>query len=442
MSLVVLGHNVQGLIAASLVAQSGAPVTVLAFPDDEANHVTHIPFALPKDTIDALGLNNHGFITPEPISNPFLKLPFYDGLKKVLDMMVSLDIHRPPYDEKGWRDTWATFEVGHILSQYDHAIQDLFARSATLSLVELLDAANLATEDKEAIMQACLCGSKTDPNLKGSAASILPAMAAYDNDDAIIVSGHIDHLVNALKGAAMGFGADIVEGKFIRKISIDDQSIHSVIMDDETEYYGDLIVLDHDPVEIFRLYTPEFSPPAAFMNRIRPDANTKYCVLATVELTRPVSMPFDATKISSELAYTDFKADGGSQYPVLSIAQVSEATYHILAQYFEPDLDNDDAISQAITQSLNTLIPGIKDNIKDITIKPAGSHVGYPSFTGGMPILQMLKIFSGHHALAYDLPLSNAVMAGYGAGACAFPHVAQGGERAATLYQSLQEGGK
>jgi hypothetical protein len=105
-------------------------------------------------------------------------------------------------------------------------------------------------------------------------------------------------------------------------------------------------------------------------------------------------------------------------------------------------LDNDDAIKQAVTQSLNKIIPNIKDNIETVTIAPVGSHVGQPNFLSGMPFLQLLKTFSGHHALAYDLPLSNAIMAGYGAGACAHPHVTHGGERTASLYQSLQENDK
>ncbi len=438
MTLLVLGQNIQGLIAAGMAAQGGASVTILDFPDNDKTPVTHLPIAIPNYVVESLGVTHHGFEAPPMPPNPYEKLPFYDGLKTILDMMQLLDIRRPPYTEKGWRDTWGTFEVGNILSQYDFDIQDLFARAATLSLVELLNATNCNDSDKELILQSCLCGSKTDPNAKGSAACILPAMAAYAQNDAVVVMGDLTILIKALKDAALAYGADVITDKTIRKIATHDNAIHSVMMNDETEYHGDLVVLDHDPVQIFKNFMTDFMPSPAFTNRIRPDANTKYAVSVHVELSGDAPKDFDVTAISSRKALTDFKADGGSQYPILSIVAHGQSL-NILAQYFEPDLDNDEAISQAVKQSLTKINPSIANMIESMSVTPLPSHVGQPNFLGGMPFLQLLKVFSGHHALAYDIPLSNAVMAGYGTGAGAHPHVINGGERAATLYQSLSE---
>jgi len=462
MTVLILGQNIQGLIAGAMIAKSGAQVTILDFETKDytefhqgykSGPVTHAPFAMPRYLADMLGLGHYGFEAPKtPPHNPFQALSFYNGLTVLLEMLRSLDLHRPPYREKAWRDTWGTFQVGNILSQYDATIQDLFARAATVSLVELIDAGGVSDTQKESILGACLMGAKTDPTAAGSAASILPAMMAYEAEDTYCIQGSLHGLTRALKQAAMSFGAEIITDKTIRKIMATDGTIQSVIMTDESEYAGDVVMIDHDPVDLFATYLSDYTLPPNFMNRIRPEGNTKYAVRARIALNASLSDNGNIHAVSCLRAFEDFKADGGSQYPALSIVNVSQShaslapeghnVLDVMAQYFAPDLDNDEAIIQAIKQSLVKMMPLIEPQIISIHLSPVESQAGQPSFNTAMPFLQLLRIFSGHHALAYDLPFDNAVMAGYGAAACAHPHVMDGGERAATLYQSLQENDK
>ena len=54
-----------------------------------------------------------------------------------------------------------------------------------------------------------------------------------------------------------------------------------------------------------------------------------------------------------------------------------------------------------------------------------------------MPLLQLFKVFSGYHAIAYDLQIQNAIVAGYGMGAANHYHTYDGGERVAHLLQTV-----
>jgi phytoene dehydrogenase-like protein len=470
MKTIIMGSSVQGLIAASLLGRAGMPVDVVEFPNDDYTEfhegfktgpVTHIPFALSYDVVDTLDLESHGLdVTQLKSENPFQKLPFYDGLKTLLAAFQSLDEMKPAYKEKAWRDAWGTFELGRVLSESDAKTQELFAQSTTLSLKDLMDATDLDDKDKAQIMALCLCGSKTDPSAKGSAASILPAMIPFEAE-AYIIQGSLHTLFKILKQAAMSNGVTFHEGQVIQSIEVTNNNIDTVTLNGGETLTADYYVLDHDPVVVFKDFMGEGSLPPAFRNRVMPTQNLRECARIQLALS---SLPDGITAYkmiapTTDYIYqarSDFKKDGGSQLALLSIANVTQDNLDfapeghyaldILAHYFDPKLSENDDTREvqvlAVIQALDYAFPGIADHIVHSTSCAMNSQGGQANFMGAMPLLQLFKIFFGHHAMGYDVPHHNLLVAGYGAGACAHYHVNNGGMRVATLLQSLKNDGK
>ena len=148
----------------------------------------------------------------------------------------------------------------------------------------------------------------------------------------------------------------------------------------------------------------------------------------------------------------DMKADGGSQYPVLSVVNMSKissnfapdghATLDILAQYFDSDLDQAEPVLKAVKQALVRAYPTLNEHIVHMSLHRAPSQCGLPTFTGTMPLLPLLRVFGGYHSIAYDCPIVNILIAGYGDGCTAHHHVHDGGVRVASLYDSFKESDK
>ncbi len=465
MTVAILGENIQGLIAGALLAKRGEQVTILNFPESDpyaefhsgykTGPVTHIPFAMPTYIADELDLKHYGFEEPAPVENPFEALPFYDGLCVLVEMFQSLEDNRPPYREKAWRDTWGTFEIGHVLSRYDRDVQDLFARAATLSLIDLLSATDVDEEKKAKMIAAATIGAKTDPSAPGSAAAIIPAIAPFRQKNSYVMKGSLHNLMHSLKQAAGSFGAEIISDRSIRKIIVTDGAIQSVIMGDETEYAADHYVIDHDPVLFFEECLDGYTPPPAFQNRVKSGSNIKNCVSVKVAVSS--SLDLNALIFASDPDYVttalqDFKGEGGSQYPVLSIENVSRVSSNfapdghvvldITAQYFSHDLDKEDPILKAVKQALVRVNPDLDGAIVNMSMSPVATQTGLPTFTGTMPLLPLLKIFGGYHSIAYDCPMGNVLIAGYGEGCVGHHHVHDGGERIAFLYDSFKENDK
>lgn len=456
-NILVLGQHTQGLIAAGLLAKSGHHVTCVGFPDDtsyaefidgyKTGPIVHLPFAMPNHLIDELDLESYGFTRESNVDNPFRKLSFYDGLKTLLTMFETMHDNRPAYREKGWRDTWNTFEIGNMLSKYDADIQSLFAKSATLSLVELLDASGVDNSTQAEIIAMCILGSKMSPSNKGSAASILPAMALYERPNSTLIRGSLHALSSALRESAMANGVNLITGQKIRKIIMHDNAIDTIILDDEQELSADHYVLDFDPVRLFDEFLGDYSISPAFKNRVHPSKNKKECVHIKMALPADIIIPnlIAPTVDYIKEARLDMKSDGGSQHPIISIASTighsdlspeGYVSLHIIAQYFEPDLDNDDAILMAVTGAMVDHIDGLDDDkIIDATIHPVPTQFGQATFNSTMPLLQLFKVFSGYHAIAYDMPIDNMVVAGYGMGTANHYHTYDGGERVARLLE-------
>jgi phytoene dehydrogenase-like protein len=442
--VLVLGSHIQGLIAAALSARRGMDVTVVNFPETQNdNDVFHLPFALPHYIIGELGLEEHGLDIPkENLKNPFKKLPFYEGIKTLVEMFKSLEDTRPDYKEKAWRDAWGTFEIGRILSGYDDTIQSLFAESALLSLADLVKASELSDADQAEIIAICTLGAKTDPDAPGSAAAILSGLAYYEQKDSVYFQGSAHNLTTALKQACMSSNVNIVTEQHVETIETKGKEITSVKLNGGDVLTADHYILDFDPVILFKNYLTDHSILPAFKNRIIPKQNTKECIRAHVVLKDGTSIlpsqiiaPSTADILS---ARSDMKKDGGAQSPVLSIMGMNETALDIIAQYFDPVVDSsDDAKTQAITNVLERNAPDIAAKIDSIEIVPMATQFGQPTFLGTMPLLQLFKIFFGHHSLAYDMPISNLLVCGYGQLCASHHHVHRGGARVASLLQSF-----
>lgn len=464
MNIIVLGQHVQGLIAGARLAKAGHQVDILCFPDDEykafyndckIGPVTHIPLPVSLKLIQTLDLQNYGFEKPkEAVANPFQKLPFYEGLQKLVAMFIGLEEYRPPYKEKAWRDTWNTFEIARILSEQDEKAQSLFARSATLSLIDLLNEAELDAQSKAEITAYAVMGSKTDPAAKGSAAAILPAMAVFESQGHVLIDGSLHTLVRALKQAAMANGANVLTEQTVKDIIVEDDAITTVILSDSQEMHADYFVLDYDPVVFFNDYMGDYKVPLTFKKRIAPEQNTQECLHVKMALTEiPEALNHNHVFIATDDAYiaqakSDMRRDGGSQYPVLSVVNVGRQSpslkddglevLDVVAQYFEPGLqDLDDGPLMAVTQALTNAYPEIKANIKHSEIAVPPTQFGQANFIGSMALLHLYKVFSGYHAMGYDVPLDNLLVAGYGSGTAGHYHVNDGGMRIADLLQSL-----
>lgn len=464
MNTIVLGQHVQGLIAGAMLAKAGHTVDVLNFPDSDyaefydgckTGPVAHVPVAIPVSLIDDLDLKNYGFELPRiPLSNPFEKLPFYEGLKRLVDMFIGLETSRPSYKEKAWRDTWNTFEIARVLSEQDDAAQALFARSATLSLIELLDATSLSAGEKAEIVAYSVVGSKTDPAAKGSAAAILPAMAIFEKKNHILLCGSLHPLVRALKQAAMAYGANVVVDDTITNIYANESGIQSVTLSGGQEIEGAYYVLDYDPVSFFADYLENYNVPLLFKKRIAPEQNTQECLHVKMALSRsPEALDQSHIFLATDEGYIarakdDMVQDGGSQFPMLSIVNISRknpslandnvVVIDVIAQYFEPGLqDLSGGPLMAVQQALTKAFPEIEGAILSCEIAVPPTQLGQANFVGAMPLLQLFKVFGGYHSMGYDMPIDNLLVAGYGAGTAGHYHVNDGGERIAKLLQSL-----
>ena len=463
MNILVLGQNVQGLIAGALLAQAGHSLDIIDFPDSEYKEfydgcktgpVTHIPLAIDADIVAQLDLKSYGFEPSKAVlDNPFKKLPFYDGLKVLVKMFEDLDLNRPPYKEKAWRDAWGTFEIGRVLSEQSDTAQSLFARSATLSLVELLSETNLDNKDKANIIALSVLGSKTDPASKGSAAAILPAMSIFEKDGHIILNGSLHSLVRALKQAAMANGANIVNDAQIAKINMSGDNITSITLTNEQELYADHYILDYDPVVLFKEYLANYSLSPMFKKRITPEQNTKECLhLKLVVSELPKSLDDSQHFVAADESYiaqakNDMRNEGGSQFPMLSFVNVSRknpslardntSVIDVIAQYFDPELEDlNDGPVKAVIQAIAKEYPGFVDKIIHTSIATPPTQFGQASFIGTMPLLQLFKVFSGYHSMGYDMPIENLLIAGYGSGTAGHFHVNDGGVRIANHLQS------
>jgi hypothetical protein len=470
-SVLILGHQLQGMIAAVQLAKSGFDVRVVGLDGfDNAYHpfakdykvgpVTHVPFQIPKSLVDDLNLQDHGLVIEAPIDNRFVDLPFYDGLCTLLDSFETLDDNRPAYKEKAWRDTWGTFELGRILAGYDKDIQALFAQSTTLSLVELFENLPLNDDQKANMIAACIIGSRTDLNTKGSASALLPALSFFmHRDDTISVCGPLHPLLSCLKQAGMSLGVDY-QDSIVKNIHAAGRDVTSVILQDDTEIEVDYYILDSDPVVFFKQYGDGLSLPPAFQNRVTPTQNLRECARVHMAVS---AIPDDLQKHKIiaptvdyiEKARTDFRVDGGSQLPFLSVINVTHDrpdfapdgshVLDILFHYCDPNLMDDegaqDAFIQTTIQALDRAYPNFSDSIIETGFTKPNSQAGMPNFTGAMPLLQLFKIFFGHHAMGYDMPFDNMILAGYGSEACAHYHVQKGGMRVSTLLQSIQNNG-
>lgn len=465
MNIIVLGQYVQGLIAGALLTKAGHSVDILSFPEsDEYNEfyadckigpVTHIPIAVPMHIIRDLDLKSYGFEAPKfQLKNPFEKLPFYEGLKMLVAMFTGMEKTRPAYKEKAWRDTWNTFEIARILSHQDEKSQNLFARSATLSLIDLLNETDLNDAEKAEIIAYSVIGSKTDPASKGSAASILPAMAVYEKENHVVIGGSLHSLVRALKQVALAHGANILTENSIKEVKTEGNIIEYIVLADGQEISADYFIFDYDPVTFFNKYVGDYNVPLTFRKRIAPEQNTKECLHVKMVLS---SLPEGLGDIQSFVAgdegyvaraKRDMIEDGGSQYPMLSIVNISgrnpslaannTAVIDVIAQYFEPDLqDLDKGPLMAVMQALTKAFPDIESKIIHSEVAVPPTQFGQANFIGSMPLLQLFKVFSGYHTMGYDMPIDNLLVAGYGSGTGGHYHVNDGGERIATLLQSL-----
>ena len=153
-------------------------------------------------------------------------------------------------------------------------------------------------------------------------------------------------------------------------------------------------------------------------------------------------------------ARNSFKHSGGSEMPVLSIVNVTTPGFapddhyviDVLAHNFENTTDADGSNNHskilATVQAFIKAYPGVESHILHSAYRPMNSHDGYPNFVGTMPLLQLFRIFFRHHAISYDTPQDNLLMAGYGIEACAHAHIHNGGVRVANLLQSLENDGK
>jgi hypothetical protein len=249
-------------------------------------------------------------------------------------------------------------------------------------------------------------------------------------------------LKTALTASAKQSGAKIIEGQYIHHLKTEGMEIQSVMMNGGEELTGDKFMLDHDPVWFFRDYLKGIKLSPAFKNRIIPKQNTKECARAVVALS---SMPDQSivdklntiTGNDITTARNDLKKEGGAQMPVLSVVAITHNgvdMIDILAHYFDPTLEDTTPVIDAIKRALGADIESL---ITSITLQPTPSQCGNPNFISTMPLLQLFKIFFGHHSLAYDNPVQNLMICGYGNYAVSHPHVRRGGERVATLLQSL-----
>jgi phytoene dehydrogenase-like protein len=465
--ILIMGGQVQGLISACLMAKRGMQVHIAQFGFESDDYkefadgykigpVTHVPFSISQDIIDELDLESHsdGNLASD-IENPFKALPFYDGLKELLKAFRSLDDNRPAYKEKAWRDAWGTFELGRILAGYDKDIQSLFAQSTTLSLSTLLDAIDIDDTAKAKIIAQSIIGSRTDAQAKGSAASILPAMAPFENNG-ILIQGSLHPLLRTLKQIAMTHGVQFTEGQTIASIEQSNGEITSVTTDGGETLTADYFVLDCDPVVFFDTYGSEFSMPPAFRNRVLHSQNLRESIhvqLAVSALPDTLKTPQiiapSVDYITS--ARSDFKRDGGSQLPMCSIINVTHNNGNfapdghyvldVLSHYFDPTMADDagacDAQITTTIQALDTAYPNFSESIIESSVQPMNSQGGQANFTGTMALLQLFKVFFGHHAMGYDIPFQNMLVAGYGNGACAHYHVYNGGARVANLLHSI-----
>ena len=228
-----------------------------------------------------LALESHGLEIPkEQLKNPFKKLPFYDGLKTLVDMFQSLEDTRPDYKEKAWRDAWGTFEIGRVLSEYDTDIQNLFAQSSTLSLIDLVNASELDDAEQAEIIAICTLGSKTDPSAQGSAAAILPAIAIFEQKNCSYFYGSGYNLVTALKQASLSNNVTIITEQHVESIEAEGKIITNVTLNGGDMLNADHYVLDYDPVTLFKQYLNNYSILPAFKNRIIPKQNVKECIRA------------------------------------------------------------------------------------------------------------------------------------------------------------------
>ena len=137
-------------------------------------------------------------------------------------------------------------------------------------------------------------------------------------------------------------------------------------------------------------------------------------------------------------ARNDMKKDGGAQKPILSVVNTEMNSLDVIAQYFDPAVESsDEAKKQAVLNSLKDQDPDIEKSVDRIEIIPMATQFGQPTFVGTMPLLQLFKIFFGHHSLAYDVPIQNLLICGYGDLCSSHHHVHRGGERVSSLLQSL-----
>jgi phytoene dehydrogenase-like protein len=313
----------------------------------------------------------------------------------------------------------------------------------------------LNDNQKGAIIAATTLGAKTDPEAPGSAAAIIPAIAPFRQKSAYLIKGGLHQLMQSIRKAAESFGAEIISDRTIRKIAVTDGVIQSVIMSDETEHAADHYVVDHDPVSFFGQFLEGYSPPPAFLNRVKPESNIKNCVSIKVAVSDTVDL--DTAIIAPNANYVttalkDMKADGGSQFPILSLVNVSKGsdylapeghtTLDVIAQYFVHDLEHQDPILKAVNQALVKAYPALEGAIVDMSLSSVATQCGLPTFMGTMPLLPLLKIFGGYHSMAYDCPMDNVLIAGYGEGSVGHHHVHDGGERIAFLYDSFKENDK
>ena len=327
----------------------------------------------------------------------------------------------------------------------------------TLSLADMLDATDLDDAAKANVIAACVIGSKTDPFAPGSAASIIPAMIHYHTPDTYgVYVGNLTNVYNALKQCALAYGVTFIEDRAIKTVLSGESAIEGVVLDNDEEINADYYILDHDPVWFFCDYLTDFSVSPAFRNRIAPDKNLKHTQRVRVvlsELPKGINVRHSLVAPSVDYiknAYIDTKTDGGPQNPVLSVVSYESSdqgiVLDILAHPFDPHLKEGNATVQAVTDSvkngLKQIDPDIEEKITATEILSCPTLCGQPNFTGTMPLLQLLKVFFGHHSLAYDMPITNMIMAGYGAHTVSHSHVVNGGIRAANLYESLSEDGK
>jgi len=457
----------------------------------------HLPINLPYGIVDELSLEAHGLdvSTLKPrifcpystdqdgfmvMDSPFAHLPFLDSLAYLETALQQLEYSRPPYKEKAWRDTWGTFEMGRLLVNTSPETQQIFVDSSSMSLQGLLERIDLPQYEKAALEAFTLLGSRTDPTVKGSSCILIPAYAAFNTaNNAYTISGSLHQLIKILKQAAASFGVQFVEGQVLSSVNVIDGAIESIKMDGGEVSSVDYVVTDCDPVSFFEKYIDPSVIPPAFQTRLARDqfmTETVHLKMAVSGLPRFSCLPDQSAAseiLSGQIliapdpdyiaaARADAKKDGGSQLPVISmiipslqeqsLAPEGDHSLSIMAQYFATDLPDDEdtkeAVALACIQTIDVYAPGFSDTVKhcEVTKGPqfveGYSQFGQPHFSGNVPLLQLFKIYFGHHVLGYDLPLSNLVMAGYGSEATSKPHILHGGEMAANLLQSILKNDK